>query len=170
MNAACMKSLLLFSGIVLVSGATLAGDHRDWRDPGNRIVGLWGTEGLVGPCGGTPNLTIRNTLLFHAGGTLVETPRFGPNGTATGPNNTLIFQRTQALGTWVYDRSQRVYYIHLRFDNYVDNVYHGYSIVEREIKLSNGGMLASGPVRSTRYLANGQILSEVCGEASSTPL
>jgi hypothetical protein len=169
MKTANSKFLALFFGIILFSACavTFAGEDRDRRD---RIVGLWGTEAMVGPCGGTPATPIRNTLLFHAGGTVVETPRIGPNGFATGPNNTLIYQRGQALGTWVYDRSKRTYYIHLRFDNYVDNAYHGYSIVDREITLSNRGMTASGPVRSTRYLADGTKFSEVCGQATSTPL
>jgi hypothetical protein len=177
MKTANLKFLILFSGIVFFSACAiaLAGDDRDWSDRdwsdrGDRIVGLWGTEATVGPCDVKPVTPIRNTLLFHAGGTVVEIPRFGPNGVPTGPNNTLIYQRGQALGTWVYDRSKRIYYIHLRFDNYVDNVYNGYSTVDREITLSNRGMLASGPVRSVRYRVDGTELSAVCGQATSTPL
>ena len=172
MKTANSKFLILLSGLVLFSACAvaLAGDDRDWRDREDRIIGLWATEAMVGPCGGIPSNPIRNTLLFHAGGTVVETPRIPPNGIATGPNNTLIYQRGQALGTWVYDRSKRIYYIHLRFDNYVDNVYHGYSTVDREITLSNRGTVASGPVRSVRYRVDGTELSAVCGQATSTPL
>jgi hypothetical protein len=42
----------------------------------------------------------------------------------------------------------------------------GCSTVDREMSLS-GGIVASGPVRSIRYLANGSLMSEVCGEAVS---
>ena len=153
-----------------ISAVSLAGDDNDYRDRGKRIVGLWATEGFVGPCDGTPATPIRNTLLFHHGGTVVEVPRIGPNGVPGVAGIPGIYQRGQALGTWTYERSTNRHYIHLRFDNYVDNVYHGYSIVEREITLTNRGMLASGPVRSTRFYADGRVLNEVCGQATSTPL
>lgn len=170
MKKPAIKSALLFAAIAAsaVSAASLAGDDRDRRDRRDQIIGLWDTEALVGPCNGTPATTIRNTLLFHAGGTLVETPRIGPNGVPNAGGG--IYQRGQALGTWVYDHSKRRFYIHLRFDNYVDNVYHGYSTVDREITLSNRGMTASGPVRSTRYFLDGRPPVEVCGQATSKPL
>jgi hypothetical protein len=155
-----------------VGAVAYAGDDRHGPDHGDRIVGLWATEAMVGPCTGEqpPVTPLRNTLLFHAGGTLVESPRFGPNGVTNAAGVPGLYQRGQALGTWVFDRSKRVYFIHLRFDNYVDNAYHGYSIVEREITLSRRGMVGSGPVRSTRYYADGWVLNEVCGNATSTPL
>ncbi len=151
--------------ISLIAGGATAhdGDSRGSRDDGNRIVGLWGTEALVGTCGATPQTPIRNTLLFHAGGTVVENPRFPPGGAGN-------YQRGQALGTWVYDSRSRRYFIHLRFDNYVANAYHGYSTVDREITLTKRGTYASGPVRSARYAADRSLISEVCGDAVSTPL
>ena len=172
MKSANNKFALLFAAIAAsaVSAVSLAGDNYDPHDRRDRIVGLWGTEALVGPCNGTPAQQVRNTLLFHAGGTLVETPRFAPGGVPNAAGIPGIYQRGQALGTWVYDHSKRRYYIHLRFDNYVDNVYHGYSTVDREITLTNRGMTASGPVRSTRYFLDGRAPIEVCGQATSTPL
>jgi hypothetical protein len=160
---------------VLTVGSASAGSNRndDLRD---RIVGLWSTEGLVGPClpDVAPTITTRNTILFHAGGTLVETARFAPGGAPGGAPNINgipgIYQRTQGLGTWTYDRHSRRYFIHLRFDNFVDGVYHGWSTVDREIVLSQRGMLATGPVQSTRYYADGRAFPAVCGNATSTPL
>lgn len=136
--------------------------------PANRIVGLWSTQGAVGPCG-TNVFPIRvlNTLLFHAGGTVVEMPRFPPNGVVTALGTS---QRGQALGTWSYNPNTQQYSMHLQFDWFVNNAYHGYATVDREILLSNGGEQAAGPVRSTRYAANGSTISEVCGSAVSTRL
>ncbi len=158
---------LLAAATLAVCSTAIAGDHHDRDDVANRIVGLWESLGLVGPCDGVAGTTIRNTLLFNAGGTLVENPRIGQDGI---PNAAGTYWRGQALGTWVYDRSKRIYFINLRFDNYVNNVYNGYSIVEREITLTNRGMLASGPVRSTRYFLDGTLPVAVCGQATSTPL
>jgi hypothetical protein len=152
---------------LLCASATNAGDLRDFFDPGNRIVGLWSTEALIGPCNAAPTTPIRNTLLFHAGGTVVENPRFAPNGIVSPAG---LYQRGQALGTWNYDPFSRKFFVHLRFDNYVDGVWNGYSTVDREITLTKRGMHGSGPIRSARYRVDGTLLSEVCGEAVSLPL
>jgi hypothetical protein len=144
--------------------------------PANRIVGLWSTEALVSPCKPpptaptTPPTPIRNTLLFHAGGTVVESPRFPPGGAPNVAGVPGIYQRGQALGTWSYDPRRRTYFLHLQFDNYVDNVYHGYSTVDREIALTKDGWLGSGPVRSARFKTDGTLIVEVCGEALSARL
>jgi hypothetical protein len=58
----------------------------------------------------------------------------------------------------------------LQFDRYVNNVYDGFSTVDREITLSRRAMVATGPVRSTNYDVNGELMSEVCGNATSTRL
>lgn len=42
--------------------------------------------------------------------------------------------------------------------------------VHRTILLSSNGNTAAGPVRTTRYTANGAIVMELCGSASSTRL
>ena len=133
----------------------------------NRLVGLWATEGKAGPCGGVPASTIRNTLLFQAGGTVVENPRALPGGAPTPAG---LYQRTMGLGTWSYDPVADKYFLFLQFDNYVDNVYDGFTTVDREITLSGGGLLASGPVRVARYKADGSLSAELCGEVLSTRL
>jgi hypothetical protein len=169
-----MKSIRLVKAsvamlVVAACATALAGDdrHRDYSD---RIVGLWSTEGLVGPCSGTPVVPIRNTLLFHAGGTVTENARFGPNGAPNVAGIPGLYQRSSGLGTWHFDVRKRKFFLHLQFDNYVDNIYHGFSTVDREITLSNGAMLASGSVVSRRYNAAGEILTEACGQATSTRL
>jgi hypothetical protein len=133
----------------------------------NRIVGLWSTEGHVGPCNGAPVSTILNTLLFQAGGTVVDNPRFPPGGA---PNASGLYERNQGLGTWSYNPVTRRYFLHLQFDNFVNSVYDGYSTVDRELVLSEEGLLATGPVRSDRFAADGSLISEVCGEATSARL
>jgi hypothetical protein len=139
--------------------------------PANRIVGLWSTEGLVRPCGtALPLSPVRNTLLFQAGGTVVENPRFPPGGAPNVFGVPGINQRGQALGTWEYDPATDRYWMHLRFDWFVDGAYHGYMTVDREIQLSGNGLQASGPVWSTRYTVDGNVIAQVCGEAVSTRL
>jgi hypothetical protein len=133
----------------------------------NTIVGLWSTEGDVGLCGFDPINKVFNTLLFHAGGTVVENPRIPPSGVPDVGGG--IYQRGQALGTWTFDRRNRTYQIHLRFDNYVDNAYHGYTMVDREITLI-GKDQAVGPVYVTRFTADGNLIVELCGQAQSTRL
>jgi hypothetical protein len=161
---ALTRTVILLS--ILASAVTAAGPDRTGAlaVPANRIVGLWSTEAHLGPCGGQQQpVHILNTLLFHAGGTLVENPRFPPGGIAE-------LKRGQALGTWTYNKSTRVYSIHLRFDNYVASVYDGYSIVDREMVLSKDGTYADGNVVSTRYFENGNPPFTVCGFAASLQL
>ena len=159
----------LLISMIAVGAAAHDGDSRDSRDDGNRIVGLWSTEAVIGPCNATPTIQIRNTLLFHAGGTFVDNPRFPPNGVpnAGAPG---VYQRVQGLGTWSYNPGKHRYFLHLQFDRYVNNVYDGFSTVDREITLSRRAMIATGPVTSANYDVNGELLSEVCGEATSTRL
>jgi hypothetical protein len=168
------RFLCLFA-LLLALGATIAAaspaNTGALGVPANRIAGLWSTEGSVRPCGSTlPFSPIRNTLLFHAGGTVVENPRFPPGGAAdvfgVSGNN----QRGQALGTWGYDPATDRYWMHLRFDWFVDGAYHGYMTIDREIQLSKDGLQASGPVWAIRYTAGGSIIAQVCGEAVSSRL
>jgi hypothetical protein len=169
-----MKSIISAGATALLIsliavGATAHDGNRDSRDDGNRIAGLWSTEAVIGPCNATPTIQIRNTLLFHAGGTLVDNPRFPPNGIPVA-GTTGVYQRVQGLGTRSYNPAKRRYFLHLQFDRYVNNVYDGFSTVDREITLSSRAMVATGPVTSANYNVNGELMSEVCGEATSTRL
>ena len=132
--------------------------------PANRIVGLWTTEGAVRPCSNpaADPVVVRNTLLFNSGGTLMENPRVLP--TVSGGS------RSFAIGTWSYDPDTGRYAMLLRFDTYFNGTYAGYQTVDRDIILTANGSLASGPVISTRYDANGNQLVQLCGTAVSTRL
>jgi len=139
--------------------------------PANRIAGLWGAQAAVGPCGsGVTPIAINTTLLFHAGGTVSENPKFPPAGVANAFGVPGINQRGIGLGTWSYDPATDEYALHLQFDWYVGGIYHGYQTVDREIMLSADGQQAFGPVRSVRYAFDGSTIIEVCGAAVSQRL
>ena len=170
-----MNTIRNLGAMALVAVLTLGNaSAHDGRDGGNRILGLWESDALVGICvNGVPQAPlnpIRNTLLFHAGGTVVENPRGAPSGTPNVAGIPGIYQRNQALGTWAYDHRTRTYYLHLRFDNFVDGVWDGWSTVDREMVLTQRGMFATGPVTSTRFRANGMVHNVVCGNANGKPL
>lgn len=126
-----------------------------------QVVGLWSNESLVGPCGATPTQRGHNTVIFNAGGTLVDNPR-APTGTAV--------QRSIGLGTWSYEPRAGQYIQHLQFDWFANGAYDGYQTVDRTFLLSNDGNRASGAVVTTRYNADGSKRAEFCGNAVSTRL
>ncbi len=129
--------------------------------PANRIAGVWTTTAAVRPCNNpaAPVTNIRNTLLFNAGGTLLENPGTLPNVVGGA--------RTIALGTWSYRWTTGLYTVFLRFDHYTNGVYSGYQTVDRTFVLTDGGDTAAGPVVSTRYDTNGNQVGQLCGEAVS---
>ncbi len=174
MNAKRTPLAVLLSALLLSSGSALAVDparNGALAGPANRIVGLWATEGAVSPCGSAlPPSPIRNTLLFNAGGTVVENPRIPPAGIANAFGVAGINQRGQALGTWSFDQASGQYTLLLRFDWYVDGAYHGYMTIDRTLTISADGNQVIGPVRSTRYSANGTQIGAVCGSAVSDRL
>lgn len=130
--------------------------------PANRVTGVWTTSATVKPCSNpaAPAMPIRNTLLFNAGGTVLENPGTLPNVVGG--------SRTIALGTWSYNPATRLYTLFLRFDHYTNGVYGGYQTVDRTFVLSNGGNTAAGPVVTTRYDTNDNQTAQLCGEAVST--
>lgn len=135
--------------------------------PANTIVGLWSTEANVGLCNSGITSKAFNTLLFHAGGTVIESPRIPPSGVPDIGGG--IYQRGQALGTWTFDPTTKTYQIHLRIDNYVNGAYHGYTLVDRAIALL-GKDQGVGPVYVMRFTADGHLIVELCGEAHSARL
>ena len=138
-------------------------------DPRNGLVGLWSTEIYASPAACTPGappppLTGRNTMVFNAGGTLVENPQVTPPGVPGAPQ-----LRTFGLGKWSYDPRTTRYKVSLRFDWYAssDGLYLGYQVVDRTILLSHDRKRAYGPVTSTRYAPDGSIVAKLCGQGIS---
>lgn len=133
--------------------------------PASRIVGTWANAAAVGPCGGNPGEIQRQTIVFNAGGTFLDIPRFPPGGIVIGG---AVHTRSAGVGNWSYNPTSGEYGLEQRFDWYVDNTYHGYQVVRRTILLGNDGNTLSGPVHTERFLANGVRIAELCGTATST--
>ena len=131
--------------------------------PANRIVGLWAVEATVRLCSNpaaTPRV-IRNTLLFHAGGTVTENPGTLPTVAGAG--------RSFGIGTWNYDPASERYGGMLRFDNYLNGVYSGYQTVDRDLQL-NGDDAGNGAVVVTSYNTDDVALVQLCGTFVQTRL
>lgn len=135
--------------------------------PANRIVGSWSNVATTGPCNVAPASVGRQTLVFSAGGTFLDNPRFPPSGIGA-PG--AVRHRSIGVGTWEYDPATGVYRVDMQFDWYLNGVYDGYQTVHRTIVLSNNATTGTGPVLSVRYDAAGNQTSEVCGSATSTRL
>lgn len=136
----------------------------------NRIVGAYQSDAKVRVCGSAgPDMTVVNTITFNAGGTAIASPRFPPTGApdAYGPG---MGTRTPDMGTWSYSPRTNSFSIKLRFDIFVDGVFHGTGNVEREIQLSADGNTGSGPVHVTMRAPDGSVMLEQCGTATSTRL
>ena len=97
----------------------------------------------------------------------MDVPQFPPQGIQTPAG---LSQRNVALGTWSYDPVTQRYSAHFQFDQFLDNVYSGYSTIDTEMLLSNDGQQITRSVLATRYAANGSVMSELCGSAVSTRL
>ena len=166
------KRLCLATMLLCTSLPALAGDPASTGAlpvAANRIVGMWTTEGAVGPCGsGVTPIPIRGYMLVQAGGTLIEMARFAPNGVPNAFGVPGTNQRTQGLGTWKYEPLTGQYRMRIVFDWYVDNAYHGYNVVDRTLLISNDGKQIAGALRAERRAADGAVLSATCGSAVST--
>lgn len=171
LNAITLSTLLVLASAAGPAAAVDPLHQGAFAGPANRIAGLWTTDAAVSPCGTTlPPQPVRNTLLFAAGGSVVENPRIPPAGVPNAfgvPGNN---QRGIGIGTWAYAGEDNIYTLHLRFDWYVDGVYNGYQTVDRNMHLSPDGAQITGSVQSTRYYANGSAIVSVCGAAISDRL
>lgn len=165
---------LLLAGVPAAHAGGHGGGHggNQGGAAADRLVGLWATDIHVSPAACTPGappppLVGHNTMIFNAGGTLVENPQVTPPG-----NPGAAQVRTFGLGKWSYEPRTRQYRVLLRFDWYAssDGAYLGYQVVDRTILLSNDRNRAFGPVISTRYAPDGSIVARVCGEGISTRL
>lgn len=165
------KTLLLTLAIAAAAPATALDPATSGglAGPANRIVGAWANNAFVGPCGGAPSPNaLKQTLVFHAGGTFLDNSRFPPQGIVT-PNG--VMQRSIGVGTWKYSPLTGQWSLAQRFDWYKNNVYDGYQVITRSsILLSGGDETAAGPVYVARYNAAGVLVMEQCGYAESTRL
>lgn len=161
----CTLALLAAACPALAGGPATTGGL---DTPANRIVGTWSNISQVGSCvTGVLGPAQRQTLLFHAGGTFLDNPRFPPQGITTPAG---VLQRSVGLGTWSYEPASGQHSLRQQFDFYLGNVYDGYQVIERTMLLSNDGNQISGPVLAIRFNAAGAETSRLCGEALSTRL
>lgn len=171
MNA---RRTLLTLALLATTAAAHAGDPATTgalATPANRIVGAWSNVATVGPCAGSPNSQIRQTIVFHAGGTFLDNSLFPPQGVPNVYGVIGLNQRSIGVGTWSYDPQTNQYSLKQRFDWFVNNQYHGYQVVERTyMLLSNDRNTLTSDVRTVRYAANGAVIVELCGSATSTRL
>lgn len=166
-----IKSSLLAALLLAGSSAAFAGGAG--HAPGDRLVGMWETDIYVSPAACTPGgppapLVGHNTMVFNAGGTLVENPQVTPSGGAPGAAQV----RSMGLGKWTYNPRTGQYRVLLRLEWYAadDGAWLGYQMVDRTILLSNDRNTAFGPVTSIRYAPNGSVLFKVCGKGVSRRL
>lgn len=142
-----------------------------WGWPASRIVGAYQSDADVRKCGTTfPLNHVTNNIIFNAGGTVTESPRFPPAGAYDAFGIPGLFTRTAGLGTWSYNPRTRSYSMSMRYDYFVDGAYNGTGTVERNIVLSADGTLASGPVQSSLYTTTGNTVIDLCGDAVSKRL
>lgn len=136
---------------------------------GDPLVGLWRTDIHVSPEACSPGapeppLLGHNTMVFNAGGTLVENPQVSPPGIPGQPQ-----LRTFGLGTWSYNWRTHKYTALVRFDWYAsaNGAYLGYMEIDRTMLLSNDRKTAYGPVVATRYAPDGTAIAQLCGHGIS---
>lgn len=162
----CIAALLASSATAQAGGPATTGAL---NTPANRIVGLWANVARVGSCvpGSILGPVLRQTLMYDAGGTLVDNSRFPPQGITT-PDG--VVQRTIGMGVWSYAPATGQHSVRQQFDFYLSNTYDGYQVVETTRQLSNDGNTLTGPVVTTRYNADGTERFRQCGAAVSTRL
>lgn len=171
MNARIRLLAPLAVVLAMTSAESLADPRTDGAlpVPANRLAGLWNTVYATAPCGSpAPGAPQRGTHLVLAGGGFIDNSVYPPSGIPGLMGISGVHKRSMGVGTWKHDGDTNRYSVHLRFDWYVNDAYHGYQTVDRQILLSNNGRTATGPVRSTRYAADGSVIAELCGNAVST--
>lgn len=130
----------------------------------SRIVGAYESQAMVRVCGSAgPDVPAINMIIFNAGGTVVATPRFPPQGA----NN---YSRTIDIGTWSYNPRTNHYSVSLHFYGFVNGQLQGTTHVERDLQMSIDGKSITGPVHTTTYAPDGSVILEQCGTATSTRL
>lgn len=174
MNNKTVIALAVLAFSTVASAAPSGADQKAgvvWGWGASRLVGTYQSDAQVRPCGTfLPYIPVLNTISFQAGGTVIENARFPPAGLPNVFGIPGLFTRTMGLGSWSYNPSTRVYAMSLRYDFFENGAFYGTGVVTREIQLSADANTGSGSVRSTVYAANGSVIVDLCGEATSTRL
>lgn len=120
----------------------------------NRIVGLWDTQVIAGPChSGITTFRGRGLNVFHAGGTVSATNNLPP--TANGPT----------YGVWVY-RGHGDYRARMQFFRYLpDGSFDGVQDIHRSMLLSGDGQRTDETTNVRVLNADGSLRVELCGAA-----
>jgi hypothetical protein len=131
----------------------------------NRIVGTWHAFGDVSGANcatGIPGPALKPEvyLVYHAGGTLTEMPRF--------PSNAAQQARSMGVGSWYYQPETDTYFVSFRFDWFANGVLGGHAVVDRQITLDPGGDSLAGSVVAVRYDRNGNEVFSQCGSGTAT--
>jgi hypothetical protein len=158
----CAAALLIL-GTSLAEAGTPATTGATPTDA-NRIVGTWAATVRKGPCGGELGPPFLATTVFHAGGTLSET-NAAPLGGIPSPWGLSV--RGPAFGTWSYDPRSGTYTASMRFNWYVNGLYHGYQQIDwANLVLSLGDSVMSGAFTAERRFVNGTPPVPNCGTVS----
>jgi hypothetical protein len=120
MTIQCMRSIVAV--ILFALTASAVGADRVEGAQANRLVGTWEALTRTGPCGGPFGPPFLAFTVFHAGGTLTETNMAPLAGVPT-PFGQAI--RGPAFGTWSYDPRSKTYNAQMRFNWFIDGLYHG---------------------------------------------
>jgi hypothetical protein len=107
--------------------------------------------------------SVKNTLVFHAGGTVSESALFPPGDTPNVCGVPGANQRNNGIGTWSFEPVAKEHSVHLRCNLWVNGIYHGYQRVDRRVVMSPDGMTISGRVRSIRDALDGSVSVDLCG-------
>jgi hypothetical protein len=162
-----IKTAFAVTFLALSTAAGAAGAAEPQTTSGwfaSRIVGAYQSEARVRVCGSPgPDEVVFNTIIFNAGGTVIATPRFPPQGADN-------YSRTNDLGTWSYHPRTNRYSVKLRYDNFMNGAFIGSSVVERDLQMSADSNSVTGPVHVTTHAPDGSVVVEVCGTATSTRL
>lgn len=145
--------------------------HVVWGPLAGRLVGAFQSDAQVRPCGTTfPTRPVTNTMVFNAGGTVTQSARFPPSGAFNLYGIPGLGTTTIGLGTWWYNPLSRTYSMTLRYDYFIDGLYHGTGTVDYEFEMGADHNTVAGPVQVTVRKADGSLVIEMCGEATSTRL
>jgi hypothetical protein len=140
--------------------------------PANAMVGLWEVRGSVGSCDSSVPLPppMVATLMFQAGGSLVETNTMPSAGVPT-PFG-LRGRNGPRLGNWTCEPRHRRFHARFRFNWWMNRLYDGYQKIERqEIHVSREGrrLRLDDPGRALSLPPPQPIATSAWGNSAASP-